>query len=111
RTREHAWLMPRLERRGTYDLTSDRLGSCSPTLLGLASVLDQRLAASNGRFAQLERSMKGRLVPVEPMTGTAHPDLRSLVLAQAAQLIRERQQASEIWVRGTGPGATVSLRL
>src|SRR5205814_8054985 len=71
----------------------------------------QRIEASNGRFAQLERSMKGRLVPVEPMSGTAHPDLRSLVLAQAAQLIRERQQASEIWVRGTGSGAIVSLRL
>jgi len=110
-TREHARLMARLERRGTYDLTSYRLGSCSPTLLGLATVLDQRIEASNGRFAQLERSMKGRLVPVEPMSGTAHPDLRSLVLAQAAQLIRERQQASEIWVRGTGSGAIVSLRL
>src|SRR5436190_14809557 len=110
-TREHGRLMARLELRGTYDLTSYRLWSCSPTLLVLATVLDQRIEASNGRFAQLERSMKGRLVPVEPMSGTAHPDLRSLVLAQAAQLIRERQQASEIWVRGTGSGAIVSLRL
>ena len=50
-TREHARLMARLERRGTYDLTSYRLGSCSPTLLGLATVLDQRIEASNGRFA------------------------------------------------------------
>ena len=109
--REHARLVARLERRGTYDLASYRLGSFSPTLLALVTVLEDRIEASNGRFAQLERSIKGRLVPVEPISGTAHPDLRSLVLAQAAHLIRERQQASEILFRDTGSGAIISLRL
>jgi len=109
--REHARLMAQLERRGTHDLASFRLGSSTPTLPALATVLDQRIEASNGRFAQLERSITGRLVPVEPMSGTAHPDLRSLVLAHAANLIRERQQSSEIWFRDTGSGVIVSLRL
>src|SRR6266436_8933903 len=109
--REHARLVARLERRGTYDLASYRLGSFSPTLLALVTVLEDRIEASNGRFAQLERSIKGRLVPVEPISGPAHPDLRSLVLAQAAHLIRERQQASEILFRDTGSGAIISLRL
>jgi signal transduction histidine kinase len=109
--REHARLMARLERRGAYDLASFRLGSSTPTLPALAAVLEHRIEASNGGFAQLERSITGRLVPVEPMSGTAHPDLRSLVLAQAAYLIRERQQGSEIWFRDTGSGAIVSLRL
>src|SRR5258708_4189664 len=107
--REHARLMARLERRGAYDLASFRLGSSTPTLPALATVLEHRIEASNGGFAQLERSITGRLVPVEPMSGTAHPDLRSLVLAQAAYLIRERQQGSEIWFRDTGSGAIVSL--
>jgi signal transduction histidine kinase len=110
-SREHARLVAQLERRGTHDLASFRLGSFTPTLPALATVLEQRIEASNGRFAQLERSITGRLVPVEPMGGTAHPDLRSLVLAQAAHLIREWQQASEIWFRDTGSGAIVSLRL
>ena len=109
--REHARLVARLERRGTDGLANFRLGSFSPTLPALATVLEQKFEASNGRFAQLERSIKGRLVPVEPMSGTAHPDLRSLILAQAAHLIRERQQASEIWFRDTGSGAIVSIRL
>jgi signal transduction histidine kinase len=109
--REHARLVARLERRGTYDVASFRLGSSSPTLPALATVLEHRIEASNGRFAQLERSITGRLVPVEPMSGTAHSDLRSLVLARAAHLIRERQQASEICFRDTGSGAIVSLRL
>jgi signal transduction histidine kinase len=109
--REHARLMARLERRGAYDLASFRLYSSTPTLPALATVLEHRIEASNRGFAQLERSITGRLVPVEPMSGTAHPDLRSLVLAQAAHLIRERQQGSEIWFRDTGSGAIVSLRL
>jgi signal transduction histidine kinase len=109
--REHARLVARIERRGTYDLATFQLGSFTPALPALATVLEQRIEASNGRFAQLERSITGRLVPVEPMSGTAHPDLRSLVLAQAAHLIRERQHASEIWFRDTGSGAIVSLCL
>jgi signal transduction histidine kinase len=109
--REHARLVARIERRGRYDLATFRLGSFTPALPALATVLEQRIEASNGRFAQLERSITGRLVPVEPMSGTARPDLRSLVLAQSARLIRERQHASEIWFRDTGSGAIVSLRL
>jgi signal transduction histidine kinase len=109
--REHARLVVQLERLGTSDLATLRLGSSNHTLPALATVLEQEIEASNGRFAQLERSIKGRLVPVEPMNGTEHPDLRSLVLAQAAHLIRERQQASEIWFRDTASGAIVSLRL
>jgi signal transduction histidine kinase len=109
--REHARLVARLERRRTYDLGSFQSGSFTPTLPALATVLEQRIEASNGRFAQLERSITGRLVPVGPMSGTAHPDLRSLVLAQVAHLIRERQQANEVCFRDTGSGAIVSLRL
>src|SRR3977135_3329095 len=90
--REHARLVARLERRGAYDVASFRLGSSSPPLPPLATVLEHRIEASNGRFAQLERSITGRLVPVEPMSGTAHSDLRSLVLAQAAYLRRGGRQ-------------------
>jgi hypothetical protein len=68
--REHARLVVQLERLGTSDLATLRLGSSNHTLPALATVLEQEIEASNGRFAQLERSIKGRLVPVEPMNGT-----------------------------------------
>src|SRR6266478_6248901 len=90
--REHARLMARLERRGTYDLVTFRLGSFTPTLPALATVLEQRIEASNGRFAQLERSITGRpvvLATAEDITDHLRRD-HELVRSRDAVLHRER---------------------
>jgi signal transduction histidine kinase len=108
---KYAQLVERLEPRATRALAMYRLGSFGLRITGAAFALvgGGRIQVANARFTELARATKGHLLPVEPQD-VAHPDLRTLVLAFAERMVRERTAAIQTRYRGGSSDALLSFR-
>src|SRR6266478_2904182 len=109
---KYAALVDRLERRATHDLAAYPLGSLGLRITGaaLALIADGQVQVSNARFSQLNRSIRGELIPIDPEKDPPARDLHALVLEYAGRLIRERKPAMEVRSRDSRSDAVLSLR-
>src|SRR6266852_1485600 len=109
--RKYAALVERLDRRNAQDFAVFQLGTWGLQVHGaaLAMVADQHIQLGNARFARLSVQARGPWHSEEKPEST-FTDLRSLVLAEAAQAAKNEPLARESRFRHGALDQTILLR-